>query len=188
MASNSALFQRDAGQGIKKNWKNLTCNNGCAACIVSTTVLTHTLDGGNLKAAGKRRWCSNKTASPRLWWSFRLDGRLSPAVAQWERLRGSRGAERGTKERSCPNSTDKQHTSSTPAPSKQHQGPRLQPHEDLLQSDFPAALLICSWCRANWMYRIGADNKVFAARVHPCIWVAKCHSYSHSLWGISHQL
>ena len=64
---------------------------------------------------------------------------------------GSRGAERKKKERSCPNSIDEQHTTSTPAPSKQHKGPGLTySHvQDLIESDFPAALLICSRCRCG---------------------------------------
>jgi len=59
----------------------------------------------------------------------------------------SRATERETKERSCPTSTDEQHTTSTPAPSKQHQGPGLAygHMQDLMISDFPAAPPICSW-------------------------------------------
>lgn len=51
-------------------------------------------------------------------------------------------------------------------------------------------IIISHWCRANWTYRVGADNKVtvqvLATRACPCIWAAKCHRYSHSLWGICH--
>lgn len=59
---------------------------------------------------------------------------------------GSRGVERETKERSCPNSIDEQHTTSAPVPCKQHKGPGgTGSHvQDLTKSGFPAALLISS--------------------------------------------
>lgn len=53
--------------------------------------------------------------------------------------------------------------------------------QDLSKSGLPAALLICSWGRANCRYPAGADNKV----PQPSTWAAKCHSNSHSLWGVS---
>jgi len=52
---------------------------------------------------------------------WEMESRRGPSRA----TEGSRGAERETKERSCPTSTDQQHTTSTPALSKQHQGPGL---------------------------------------------------------------
>lgn len=157
MTSSSALIQRIAWQGIEKN---LTCHNGCVACIVHTCVHTQ-----KMEAAEKRRWESIRMISPRLvCWNFRLDGRPIRAGKI----------------------LSQQHwwTAHHPIHHKLHKGIGLAYSlmQNLTKSGLPAALLICSWGRANCRYPAGAGNKA----TQPSTWAAKCHSNSHSLWRFSH--
>lgn len=164
MASCSAYFSKnfwvwDWEKRQQKNGECLTHNNWCATWS-SHSVSTCTLDGGRLKAAGERRKCSGKMDSLGLvWWSFGLDRNLGPAGVHKKLLRRAeqRKGRRKRKEKSPISIREQQNT--------------MTHVQELIKSDFPAALLICSRCRANWTHRVGADKNVTAqvatARMFP---------------------
>lgn len=86
-----------------------------------------------------------------VWWSFGQDRKLGPAGVHQKRLRRAeqrKGRKKKRKEKSPISIKGQQNT-------KTHV-------QDLIKSDFPADLLICCRCRANWTHPVGADKKVIA--------------------------